>query len=111
MIKKIKYLSFTSDYEIGLYTAFKNIFNFIENLLHYGCYFHYMKNISIFLVSNKYTNKENIDKYNYIINKVSELPFKDNIDKHIVKEINKIFKNKIYKEFKEYFSKQLTPFF
>ena len=64
-----------------------------------------MKNICKFLDSNKYTNKENIDKYNYIINKVSELPFKDNIDKHIVKEINKIFKNKIYKEFKEYFSK------
>ena len=72
MVKKIKWLSFTSNYEIGLYTTFKKIFNFIENLLHYGCYFHYMKNISIFLVSNKYTNKENIDKYNYIINKVSE---------------------------------------
>ena len=53
-------------------------------------------------VYNKYTNKGNIDIYNCIINKVSELPFK---------EINKIFKNKIYKEFKEYFSKQWLLYF
>ena len=109
--KKIKWLSFTSDYEIGLYTAFQKAFDFIENLVHYGCYFHYMKNIRKFLVSNKYTNKENTDKYNYIINEVSELPFKKNIDKSIHKEINKSFKNKIYKDFKEYFIKQWIPYF
>ena len=70
-----------------------------------------MKNIRKFLVSNKYTNKENTYKYNYIINEVSELPFKKNIDKSINKKINKSFKNKIYKYFKEYFIKQWIPYF
>ena len=44
-----------------------------------------------FLVCNKYANNENIDIYNYLINKISQLPSKENIDKQIHKEINKIF--------------------
>ena len=73
----------------------------MENLIHYGCYFHYLKNIRKFLVCNKYTNNENIDIYNYIINKVLELPFK--IDKQIHKEINKIFKKKFIRNLRNIF--------
>ena len=56
--------------------AFKNNFECLLELKHYGCFFHYMKNIYKYLLKNKYTTKENKKRYIYIIKKVYELPFK-----------------------------------
>ena len=85
----INWKSFTTDFEIALITAFKKSFDFIPNLKHNGCFFHYMKNIYKYLVKNKYTVKSNKNHYSYIIKNVYELPFKVNIEKNIDKEIKK----------------------
>ncbi len=39
-IEKIKWSSYTTDFEIALFKAFGETFDFIENLHHYGCFFH-----------------------------------------------------------------------
>ena len=99
-IVNIKWKSYTTDFEIALMNAFKKCFDFLPDLKHYGCFFHYMKNIYKYLLKNKYTTKENKKHYKYIIKKVYELPFKTNIDKNINKEIKKICKkDKFYNEF------------
>ena len=111
-IINIKWLSYTTDFEIGLMKAFKQTFDFIPDLKHYGCFFHYMKNIYKYLLKNKYKTKENKKHYNYIIKNVYELPFKSNIDKNIEKEIKKICKkDKFYKGFQTYFIEQWEQYF
>ena len=76
-------LSFTIDFELGLYTSFKNIFNNLNNIKHNGCFFLFLKNIRKYLIKNGFTKKENETHYKYIITNVYKLPFKNNIDKSI----------------------------
>ena len=99
MIYKVNWISFTTDFESALINSFKNTFNFIKNLKHNGCFFHFMQNIRKYLLKNKYTIKENIFRYNYIIEKISLLPFKKNIEKTIYNDINKICnEDRFYKD-------------
>ena len=108
----INWKSFTTDFEIALITAFKKSFDFIPNLKHNGCFFHYMKNIYKYLVKNKYTVKSNKNHYSYIIKNVYEIPFKVNIEKNIDKEIKKICKkNTFYKDFCKYFMDEWCKYF
>ena len=105
--KKIKWKIFTTDFEISLYTAFKNVFTEIENLKHKGCFFYYLKNIWKFLIKNWFNKKVNKKKYKYIIENCYELPLKKNIHQTINKELQKKFKNnKDYEEFLTYFKNQ-----
>jgi len=90
----------------------KKFFNNLNNIKHNGCFFHFLKNIRKYLIKNGFTKKENETHYKYIITNVYKLPFKNNIDKNIYREINKICKkNKKYNEFKEYFTEQWIPYF
>ena len=66
----INWISFTTDFETALITAFKKSFDFIPNLKHNGCFFHYMKNIYKYLDKNNYTLKMNKFHYDYIIKSV-----------------------------------------
>ena len=73
-----------------------------------------MKNIYKYLLKKQYTMKKNKKHYNYIIKSVYKLPFKDNIDKIIEKEIKNICKkNKFYnyKDFGKYFEDQWVKYF
>ena len=71
-----------------------------------------MQNIRKYLLKYKYTIKENIFRYNYIIEKISLLPFKKNIEKTIYNDINKICnEDRFYKEFKEYFKRTWCSYF
>ena len=111
-LNKITCKYFTTDFEVSLHESFKNVFNKLENLKHKGCFFHYMKNIRKFLIKNGFTKKINMDKYNYIIKKCYNLPFKKNINKNINKEIKTLFgKNIDYEEFERYFKNQWTDYF
>ena len=85
-------------------SAFKKSFDFLKELKHNGCFFHYMKNIYKYLLKNQYITKKNKKHYNYIIKSVYKLLFKENKDKIIEKEIKNICKkNKFYKDFGKYF--------
>ena len=42
---KIKFKTFTTDFEKCLFNAFDKIFNKNKNIKHIGCYFHYLQNI------------------------------------------------------------------
>ena len=46
---KIKWKIFTTDFEENLLKDFKNHFKKLDNLLHKGCFFHYLKNIRKYL--------------------------------------------------------------
>ena len=108
----LNWQSFTTDFETALITAFKKTFDFIPNLKHNGCFFHYMKNIYKYLAKNKYTVKKNKSHYDYIIKNVYKLPFKSNIEKNIDKEIKKICKkNSFYKDFCQYFLDEWSKYF
>ena len=80
--------------KIALFKAFGETFDFVENLHHYGCFFHYLKNIRKYLIQNGLTTKAKKEKYDYIIQNCYKLPFIEDINKNIDKEINKIFKKK-----------------
>ena len=111
-LKKIKWKTFTTDFEISLFTAFKNEFSYIKDLKHLGCFFHYLKNIRKYLMKHGFTTNENQENYNYIINKCYEIPFINNIEKKIDKEIEKICKiNNIYNNFLNYFKNFWSPYF
>ena len=86
---KIKWKIFTTDFEYSLFTAFKNVFDNLDSLVHKGCFFHYLKNIRKYLVKNGFTKKENHNHYKYLINNCYQLPLKKNIDKSIEKDIKK----------------------
>ena len=46
--EKIKWGSFTTDLEEGLYSSFKNAFNILLGIKHNECFFHFLKNIENF---------------------------------------------------------------
>jgi len=111
-ISKIKWYIYTTDFEIALYSSFNKVFNFIKNIKHNGCFYHYMANIRKYLVQNSYTTTDNIPKYDYIISNIYYLPFKKNIQNNINKEIDKICKkNKFYKKFNDYLKSQWSFYF
>ena len=68
---KIKFKTFTTDYEIALFKAFNELFNERNQIKHIGCYFHYLQNIRKYLQKNGLTAKKNIEYYNSIIYTVS----------------------------------------
>ena len=55
-INRIKWKSFTTNYEIVLYRAFGKTFNFISDLKHIGCFFHYLK---IYLIEEGLNSNDN----------------------------------------------------
>ena len=42
-IKKLKWESFTSDFEEALFSSFKHIFHELKKIKHNGCFFHFLK--------------------------------------------------------------------
>ena len=56
---KLKMKTITSDFELALYSVFKDIFiNEIPDLEHIGCYYHYIYNIRKNLIKLGYGTKE-----------------------------------------------------
>ena len=56
-IKKLKWSSFISHFEEGLYSSFKNVFDMLPDIKHNGCFFHFLKNIRKWLMKNGFTKK------------------------------------------------------
>ena len=109
---KIKWKTFTTDFEESLFKAFKDTFDFSNDIKHNGCFFHYLKNIRKYLIKNGFGCKEKKNNYQYLINECYKLPFIENINKNIVKSINNICKkDKIYKDFNKYFINQWSEYF
>jgi len=74
--------------------------------------FHYLKNIRKYLIQNGFTKNVNKAKYDYIIQNCYKLPFIEDINKNICKEINKIFKKKgDYFKFNKYFTSTWSCYF
>ena len=44
-LERLKWPTFTTDFEIALYEAFGKIFQFINNFKHIRCFFHFIMNI------------------------------------------------------------------
>lgn len=63
-LKKLKFKTFTTDFEIALFKAFNEVFNEEKNIKHIGCYFHYLQNIRKYLQKNGLTSIKNIEYYN-----------------------------------------------
>lgn len=91
-IERIKWKAFTTDY--ALYTAFSDVFNFINPLKHVGCFFHYLSNIRKYLQQNGFTDINHEQDYDYIIKESYKLPLIKNINLNIDKEIDKITEKK-----------------
>lgn len=72
---KIKFKTFTTDFEIALFNAFNMVFNKDHKIRHIGCYFHYIQNIRKYLQKHGFTIKKNIKKYDTIMNICKKLPF------------------------------------
>ena len=72
---KLKFKTFTTDFEIALFKAFNEVFNEENEIKHIGCYFHYLQNIRKYLQKNGLTAKKNIEYYNSIINICKSLHF------------------------------------
>jgi len=49
-LERLKWRTFTTDFEIALYEAFGRTFEFIKNFKHIGCFFHFLMNIRKFLI-------------------------------------------------------------
>lgn len=65
-INKIKWKTVTTDFEVGLYTAFNKVFNFIKNIKYVGCFFHFLKNIRKYLFSQGFNKKDKKENLNYV---------------------------------------------
>ena len=72
---KIKFETFTTDFEKGLFNAFDKIFNKNKNIKHIGCYFHYIQNIRKYMQSNHLATSEKKNIYNNMMNICKQLPF------------------------------------
>ena len=110
---KLKFKTFTTDFEIALFKAFNEVFNEENEIKHIGCYFHYLQNIRKYLQKNGLTAKKNIAYYNSIINICKSLPFmKLKLSKisSYIKEKANIPKN-ILDDFILYFEEQWLSYF
>ena len=98
------FLTFTTDYEVALFTAFNKVFNSNNKVKHVGCYFHFLNNIHKYLQKNGFTTNKYKKLYDSVINLCKNLPFlhlKGNILKnHIKKELNS-YKNELSKSLKK----------
>ena len=102
----LKWVSYTSDFETALIKAFSQIFTINKyNIIHYGCYFHFLKNCRKKLLESGYGRKEKENIYKKIMNFTSELPFTKNIKSNYKKIINKFF-GKLKEE--QFFSEYIT---
>ena len=75
--EKVRFTTFTTDFEIALINAFNKIFNREKKIHHIGCYFHFLENIKKYLQKNGLTKKEYINIYNNIMSLCKELRFKN----------------------------------
>ena len=98
---KLKFATFTTDFEKALFNAFDKIFNINKKIKHVGCYFHYIQNIRKFLQKNGFTGKELKNIYDNIMTITKELPFKNLKGNDLLKYIYKYPKN--YENFLEEF--------
>ena len=72
------------------------IINKYDNIIHYGCFFHYIKNIRKKLINLGFGTDANKGIYNEVIEFCYELPFAENIEKNIKKKlINSLKRNQI----------------
>ena len=74
--ERIKWKTYTTDFEVALHSIFGHIFNFIPNLHYVDCFFHYLNNIRNRLIQDGFTSKENSEHYDYLIEHAYKLPFK-----------------------------------
>ena len=56
---KIKFKTFTTDFELALFNAFIIVFDKDNKIKHIGCYFHYLQNIKKYLQKHGFTKKSN----------------------------------------------------
>ena len=83
---KLNWASITTDFENGLIKAIDlEIINKYDNITHYGCFFHYLKNIRKQLVKLGFGTDANKNIYNDVIKFCYELPFSENIENNIKK--------------------------
>ena len=66
--EKYNFLTFKTDFEISLFTAFNKVFNKDNKIKHIGCYYHYLQNIYKFMQKHGYTSKEKKQLYDKILN-------------------------------------------
>ena len=110
---KLKFISFTSDFEYSLYSSFNDVFKSIcPNIRHIGCLYHYMANIEKKLRHYGYGETKRKKEHDEIIKFFVDLPFINNINITINDKIDK-FKKKypIDEEFYNYFNNYWIPFF
>ena len=69
--------------------TFKNKY---KNIMHYGCFFHFLKNCRKKLVSKGYGTNENKNIYKKVMNFCAKLPPIKDINKNIKSEVSKFFK-------------------
>ena len=86
----------TTDFEKALIRSIEiEIIKKYNNIKHYGCFFHYLKNIRKKFVNLGFGTDDNKQIYNEIIEFCYELPFSESIEKNIKKKlINFSKKNK-----------------
>ena len=94
---RLNWASITTDFENGLIKAIDlEIINKYDNITHYGCFFHYLKNIRKQLVKLGFGTDANKNIYNDVIKFCYELPFSENIENNIKKKlINSLKRNLI----------------
>lgn len=59
--ERIKWKTYSIDFEVALHSTFWHVFNFIPDLHHVICFFHYLKNIRKRLIQDDFTSNENIE--------------------------------------------------
>ena len=69
-ISIVKWITYTINLEIELYSSFNNAFHELDNLSHLGCFFHYMKNNYKYILENGYKSNENNEVCKYIIKNI-----------------------------------------
>ena len=117
--------TYTTDFEIALYSAFNKVFNVDNNIRQIGCYFHYLQNIRKYFQTKGLTKNIYKSFYNNIISTCKSLPFKNikgkeliNLIKNNYKCLEKIKIDKelenpqtILEEFINYFENQWLKYF
>ena len=112
LILKLNWISYTSDFEIAIVSAFNEVFlKRKTNIAHYGCYFHFLKKCRKKLVKEGFGTKDN-EAYDTAMKFTSSLLFIKNIEKNYSSINNKFFKDKKNLNFyRDYLIDTLVPFF
>ena len=85
--EKIKFKTFTTDFEKALFSAFDRIFNKDKKIKHIGCYFHFIQNIRKYLQKNHLTKLKYKAQYDSIMNTCKNLPFLNLKNKDLINHI------------------------